>query len=298
MAGSIETTASEFDRCADVSTSPTHFRLLHLPQEIQDIIYDKYFGDSSLWLERYREPFPPYVVQLDTYRVGNLPRLDIDLTCKRVQGAARAARVRAWTHLTVENASVTDEQPIDAIARSDRFLWVRNNTSSIEIQQICCDGSFPSFDSLKQLVINCTKLHNIRLHFQHQTASASEAERGHDFLNELWSEDKIDEYLIMMEKLQPRSLATILADKYGDDYSLTASMRTLQWWRRDLRVDVYQTVTVRFTEAGAEILSVDFRSDEPEITRYLVQRGKGYAADWEPFGEVAEEEGVQDEDEE
>lgn len=57
-------------------------------------------------------------------------------------------------------------------------------------------------------------------------------------------------------------------------------------------------MTVRFTEAGAEILSVDFRSDEPEITRYLVQRGKGYAADWEPFGEVAEEEGVQDEDEE
>lgn len=162
------------------------FRLLDLPQEIQDNIYRKYFEDATPtltgkthcdWARESQEEEEEEDHQEAEYdetdeehrentdhvlAISGVPNLTIDLVSKKVNKDARKARERAMSKtLLVTGLYCCHGQDMDRLGLGEEYTWVRKHFDSIiygeysvkpAVQWAAFGSAFPN---LRYIEIRC-----------------------------------------------------------------------------------------------------------------------------------------------
>jgi len=126
-----------------------------LPQEIQDMVYRKYYQHTEVVI-------PDYAMTLDDtdpiLHTKNLPNIAIEHVCHRTLRDARAIREQVFTRiLKIEPCS---RKTVLQVLNNRRYSWALQRLQSITFASITAIGQHPVWDDILQ---NLPELRRIRL---------------------------------------------------------------------------------------------------------------------------------------
>lgn len=134
------------------------FRLLDLPQEIQNQIFTKYYEGVELILQRIERRDTILFSQLIKFHP--LPSLALELTSRKVFADSRKVRQVAWPRkLTLVNL-LGIKFWILQLAEHSKYKWLRNHIESFEFngrEYVWLEDA-----GIKELVLGCPSLREIR----------------------------------------------------------------------------------------------------------------------------------------
>lgn len=229
------------------SSATSIFRLLHLPQEIQDNVYEMYFQGCTLKLEGNAVD-DSLMLRLNgdaddqndlddedmvmPQTVTNPPHclLDIELVCRKVHLDARRARSRVWPRsVSVESSRYQD---VVSELRSRKYAWLQNHIDTLKVDTGILlrqsSLSFPvllnSFPHLRYLefdgILELSLDHHV-LTFQACEELKQMTENG----------SLIDAHRKCFGGHDVQALANRMAQRFGSEYSIRATSH-IKWLAR------------------------------------------------------------------
>lgn len=127
------------------------FRLLDLPIEIQTMIYEFHYADSS-------PKFCGADEGTGMLEFDGIPNLHLERSCRQISANAKSARNRKMSRHLVMIATGDIETPqIKDLCTLDRYSWIRNHINSLQVFHTHA-RSPPDWHLL---VRSCTKLRDV-----------------------------------------------------------------------------------------------------------------------------------------
>lgn len=200
------------------ATTQAPFRLLDLPQEVQDKVYEKYFEDT-----------PALIPNRNT----KLTSLNVDLTSRKVMQDARRARDKVWPNL-LEGAAASF---LDLMARSKNqpdYRWLKNHIREIKIKSHCADYTQPNFSlppdqvfaGWHKVISNCPNLRHIcflnivdNYSYIYSNPAAFDSPKAFVAHYSNISTYVAENYMPKTER-KLRKLSATLGSKFGKDHSI------------------------------------------------------------------------------
>lgn len=200
------------------------FKFLELPQELQDLVYRKYFEEGTLFIDEIFSSSASFRHS----RLLPLPSLSIEQVSKRVSRDARGMRHQLWRHLEIRHGVDTLGRFIEA----PKFAWIRKNITSIAIRNTDIAGSW-RMRSFGSLAWRCPQLRYIRVQL-----NGSE-HTPYDAVLPEWavSTTTDDSNLSLVRHLFLPQLAACLAAVFQDDYGVVAETM-VRWVDKRQKFDV------------------------------------------------------------
>ena len=204
------------------------FRLLDLPQELQDKIYKHYFESTRLVLP---------------VREGNVASLAVEQACRKVNQDVRSIREETWPTDLYVNGDIWCLALAQQWSTKGSLRWLAQHICSAVLRINCDWDDLVRFEDDNEyhalasqwsaLVEGCPKLRRIRVDFEdyeplRRTSLA--VPNLHTRVSTLVSVDSIC-YLrdTLIERYLLSGLATRLKRRFGEDFSLT--LRVLRLWK-------------------------------------------------------------------
>ncbi|KAK5946664.1 hypothetical protein PMZ80_000807 [Knufia obscura] len=139
------------------------FRLLDLPQEIQDRIYELYFEDATITIEHIETLYDNHDQAEDPetsddnaphikVKVSDIPSLSIDLVSRKVHLDALAARNRTISDILQLQTAVDMPQKhlLLEVAENAKYEWVRNHVTCLKFMDDNFLYEFPDWQRFLQ----------------------------------------------------------------------------------------------------------------------------------------------------
>ncbi|KAJ9654076.1 hypothetical protein H2198_006815 [Neophaeococcomyces mojaviensis] len=108
------------------------FRLLDLPQEIQDNVYAKYY--EGVWLVLQRVEWRSSILFSAKIGFNPLPDLRVEQTCRKVLTDSRRARRKVWPRKLVIDNLLGIKLWLTPLASDLKYDWLRGHVETIEFK--------------------------------------------------------------------------------------------------------------------------------------------------------------------
>ena len=117
------------------ATRRTPFRLLDLPQEIQDRVYEKYFGECQPSVHFFSVSDREYHTMRDL-DIKGIPNLAIERVSRKVGRDAREARERSITTTIVLQGTkqASEGDMLHRTALANRMEWLRSRATCVRLE--------------------------------------------------------------------------------------------------------------------------------------------------------------------
>ena len=253
------------------------FRLLDLPQEIQEHTYTMYYKDAHLELKllptgEMKGPhflhgaYPPVLLPSEPICkrfLRGTTSLNIELTCKRIRASAQEIRSKVWTSFSIDEASSGDECPIELFTKGEQFAWLRSHITSITIKGLSpLKFSYPDFSTIFS---SCARRPYMYFEIVREIVGHVQVNPGfgREFL------DRIKAGLggspglkLTAEYPSPMHLAGLLERSITKDYAITARLRC-HWSYLDEKFDITRVSTFLATTRRPLMLCSDCNIRNP-----------------------------------
>ena len=206
------------------------FRLLDLPQKIQDKIYEKYLEGSSLQVKcvstcqpqgfqasptcEYKRSTLLQTLAQHVLVFEGLPSLDIELVSRKVCGDVRKVRNETVSHtLAVKDMSCRVGSDVQRLFIDTKYDWVREHVDKVIFDDV--DLTFPKH--YPEFVCNFTCVRDIQINFW---SSMSSNRHGIGMIHGILDGDYDIHFDGPVQKAMLPVLRTLMARKYGPNFTI------------------------------------------------------------------------------